>query len=115
MTDAEKLRYEQEVEERVKERLNVKELKNIRYLLEEMNRENANDHNLIKFNLKKLETLQRLHDESIEELKKQNWWTMLIDWLAAMVKKKESYVFPALIAIVAWWQQIIELIKSLIP
>lgn len=115
MSEHDLKQLESEIEKRVEGRLNERELKKIRYQLEEMNRVNADEHKLINFNVEKIAILQRKHDESIEKLANQNWWILLIDWLASLIKKKESYIFPAIIAIIAWWNSILELIKSLIP
>ena len=107
MTDAEKLRYEQEVEERVKERLNVKELKNIRYLLEQYNRENANDHEnirkdseLMKIDLAKLYGLKNDHElritrteKDIINQQKKNLWHYVIEFI-----KEKPWLAPAIIA-----------------
>ena len=114
MSEHDLKKLEQEIEQRVEERLNVKELKKIRYQLEEMNRDNANEHLQFRADIFKLLGRQGETENTLNQVKEKTFWTMLVDWLAIMVKKKETIIIPLLMGLAAFGQQIFELIKSLL-
>ena len=110
MSENERKKLEYEIEQKVEERLNVKELKKIRYQLEEMNRE----HEKINYQLIRVTSLQSQDSNRITKIEEKTFWTIFVDWLAIMVKKKETIIIPLLMGLAAFGQQIFQLIKSLL-
>jgi len=81
MSEQDKLTYREEIRKEFEQEFNEKELKKIRKLLEDLNRENADDHKL--FSVKFLNVFDKIdrHGESIEVLKKKTLWHIVIEYI----------------------------------